>query len=51
MAAAIARILSRSFGIEVEADTLQPVLIFCGLGLALSLFLIAYGLDLGAGWF
>jgi hypothetical protein len=45
--AAIAKALSRATGIEIDVDTLRPVLIFCGVGLLLSLLLMINGCDLG----
>jgi hypothetical protein len=48
--AAIARALDHALGIQVD-ETLKPVAIFCGAGLAVSLLLASYGLDLSAGFF
>jgi hypothetical protein len=36
---ALAQALSRMTGIEIDAGSLEPLLIFCGIGLALSLLL------------
>ena len=47
--AALARIVSRAIGIEIEVDALRPVLIFCGSGLLLSLVLMIHGCDLSVG--
>jgi hypothetical protein len=44
--AAIAQALSRATGIEIDVDVLRPVLIFCGAGLAFTLLLLSYGVDL-----
>lgn len=49
--AAIARTLSRGFGTQVDVGTLKTILIFCGVGLTVSLLLVSYGLDLSAGAF
>jgi hypothetical protein len=49
--AAIARVLSRAIGVEIDVDTLRPVLIFCGAGLLFSLLLMIYGCDLSVGFF
>jgi hypothetical protein len=49
--AGIARVLSRATGIEIDVDTIQPVLIFCGAGLLFSILLMIYGVDLGASLF
>jgi hypothetical protein len=50
--AAIARILSRAFpGTQFEVETLKIILIFCGVGLLVSLLFLTYGLDLSAGFF
>ncbi len=51
MATAIARVLSRISGTDVEVDTLKTIAIFCGLGLLVSLLVASYGLDLSAGLF
>lgn len=48
--AAIARVISRATGVEIDVDTLRPVLIFCGAGLLFSLLTIC-GVDLGASAF
>jgi hypothetical protein len=48
--AAIARVISRATGVEIDVDTLRPVLIFCGAGLLFSLLTIC-GVDLGANPF
>jgi hypothetical protein len=49
--AAIARVISRATGVEIDVDTLRPVLIFCGAGLLFSLLLTICGFDLGASAF
>jgi hypothetical protein len=49
--AAIARALSRMSRIDVDAETLKTVVIFCGFGLLVSLLFASYGLDLSAGFF
>jgi hypothetical protein len=50
--AAIARLLSRAFPeTQFEAETLKTIVMFCGVGLAVSLLLLTYGLDLGAEFF
>jgi hypothetical protein len=43
--AAIARALSRMSRIDVDVETLKTVVIFCGVGLLVSLFFASYGLD------
>jgi hypothetical protein len=49
---AIAHVISRATGTEVDVDSLSAVLIFSGIGLAVSLLAItAYGLDLSSGFF
>ncbi|HZV05541.1 MAG TPA: hypothetical protein VE999_10700 [Gemmataceae bacterium] len=48
----IAETLSRITGFEIKTESLEPVLIFCGIGLLVSLLAVqAYGLDLSAGFF
>ena len=49
--AAIARVISRATGVEIDVDTLRPVLIFCGAGLLFSLLVTICGFDLGASAF
>jgi hypothetical protein len=49
--AAIARILSRVSGTEVEVEILKAIAIFCGAGLLFALLLATYGLDLSPGFF
>jgi hypothetical protein len=49
--AAIARALSRASGTNVDADTLKTLLMFCGVGLTVSLIAASYGLDLSPGFF
>ena len=44
---AIARDLSRATGIEIDVDSLRPILIVCGAGLMLSLLMMMSGCDLG----
>lgn len=44
--AALVRVLSRATGIEIDVDTLRPILIFCAAGLLFSLLLVSYGPDL-----
>jgi hypothetical protein len=47
---ALAQVISRATGMEVDAESLGAVLIFGGIGLALSLLSIkTYGLDLSYG--
>ena len=49
---ALAQALSRLTGTDIHAETLEPVLIFCGIGLLVSLLAIkAYGLDLSFALF
>ncbi|HZR87497.1 MAG TPA: hypothetical protein VFB02_11865 [Bradyrhizobium sp.] len=43
--AAIARVLSRTTGIDIDVENLRPILIFCGAGLLLALLLIIFGAD------
>jgi hypothetical protein len=48
----IAETLSRITGFEIEAESLEPVLIFCGIGLLVSLLAVqTFGLDLSPGFF
>ncbi len=49
--AAIAKALSRISGTSVDAETLKTIIIFCAIGLTVSLMFMAYGLDLSPGFF
>ena len=49
--ATIARVLSRATGTYVDVDTVKILVMFCGLGLFVSLLFASYGLDLSAGFF
>ena len=49
--AALAKILSRASGTEVDVETLKTIAMFCGVGLLVSLLFVTYGLDLSAGFF
>ena len=49
--AAIARVLSRATGTDVDVEIVKMLAIFCGAGLLMSLLLATYGLDLSAGFF
>jgi hypothetical protein len=49
--AAIARAFSRVSRIDVDVETLKMFVIFCGVGLLVSLLFASYGLDLSAGFF
>jgi hypothetical protein len=46
--AAIARILFRSYLVPPEIETLETIMLFCGLGLVASLLLTINGLDASA---
>jgi hypothetical protein len=49
---AIAKLLSFIFpGNQVEIETLKTIIIFCGVGLVVSLLLVINGLDMSAGFF
>jgi hypothetical protein len=45
--AALAKVLSRVTGTEIDIEEIKTILIFCGVGLAVSLLLVSYGFDLG----
>ena len=49
--AAIAKALSRVSGTQVDVETLKTIIMFCGVGLTVSLLLASYGLDLSPGFF
>jgi hypothetical protein len=47
----LARALTHVTGIQIDVKTLEPVVIFCAIGIVLSLIGIkAYGLDLSAAF-
>ena len=48
---AIAKVLSRVAGSQVEIETLKTIVMLCGVGLFVWLLLATYGLDLSAGFF
>ena len=43
---AIARALSRASGTDIDVETLKTLVLFCGVGLAVSLLLAGLGVDL-----
>jgi hypothetical protein len=47
----IARVLSRASGIDVDVEILKTLVMFCGVGLTVSLLMASYGLDLSPGFF
>jgi len=52
---AIARALARafpntSFSVTSDTEVLKQLALFCGVGLLVSLLLMIYGFDLGAGF-
>ena len=49
--ATLARVLSRISGTDVDVKTLKAIVVFCAVGLFLSLCLASYGLDLSPGFF
>jgi hypothetical protein len=49
--AAIAIFLSRVTGHDVDVEALKTVIIFCAVGLTVSLMFACYGLDLSPGFF
>jgi hypothetical protein len=48
---AVAQALSRVTGTQVDIETLKKIVIFCGVGLSVSLIAASYGLDLSPGFF
>jgi hypothetical protein len=49
---ALAQTLSRLTGMHVDAEALEPICIFCSIGLLLSLLATkAYGMDLSLAFF
>lgn len=48
---AIAYALSRAFQSAGDFDTLKKIVLFCAVGLLVSLLCLTYGLDLSPGFF
>ncbi len=48
---AIARALSYATGTDVDVEIVKTVVLFCGVGLLVSLAMLSYGLDLSQGFF
>ena len=48
---AIAKAISRTVGLEVEIETLKTIVMFCAVGLTVSMMCASYGLDLSPGFF
>ena len=49
--AALVRTLLRAFGTDLSVETLKIIVIFCGLGLVVSLMVASYGVYLSPGFF
>jgi hypothetical protein len=49
--ATIARVLSRVSRTNIDVETLKTLVMFCGVGLFVSLLFASYGLDLSGGFF
>jgi hypothetical protein len=49
--AAIAKALSRITGSSVDVETLKTIIMFCAVGLTVSLMVMTYGVDLSPGFF
>jgi hypothetical protein len=49
--ATIAKARSRISGTSVGVETLKIIIMFCAIGLIVSLMCMAYGLDLSPGFF
>jgi hypothetical protein len=47
----IAKVLSRASGTEVDVESLKTIVMFCAVGLTVSLMMASYGLDLSPGFF
>jgi len=48
---AVTKLLLRASGTRADVETLKTIVIFCGVGLVVSLLFVSYGLDLSAGFF
>lgn len=49
--AALAKVVRRASGIEISAEILRAIAIFCTAGLLFALLRATYGLDLSPGFF
>jgi hypothetical protein len=49
--AAIAQVLVRTIGIQIDTEPLKTLAIFCGAGLTVSLLLAGIGFDLSPEFF
>jgi hypothetical protein len=49
--ASIAKALSRISGTSVDVETLKMIIMFCAVGLTVSLMCMTYGIDLSPGFF
>jgi hypothetical protein len=49
--ATIARVLSRASGTDVDVETIKTLVMFCGVGLTVSMMIASYGVDLSPGFF
>ena len=49
--ATIARVLSRASRTDVDVETIKTLVMFCGVGLTVSMMLVSYGVDLSPGFF
>jgi hypothetical protein len=47
----IAKILSRPSGINLDIETLKTIIMFCAVGLTVSLMCLSHGIDLSPGVF
>jgi hypothetical protein len=47
----IARLLSRASGTDVDVETIKTLVMFCGVGLTVSMMVASYGVDLSPGFF
>ena len=48
---ALAKVLTRASGIEISAEILRAIAIFCGAALLFGLVVATYGIDLSPGFF
>jgi hypothetical protein len=48
---AVAKALSRLLWTDVNVETLKTIIMFCGVGLTVSLMCLSYGIDLSLGFF
>jgi hypothetical protein len=47
----VAKAIFRATGVELDVETLKTIVMFCAVGLTVSMICASYGLDLSPGFF